>query len=50
MLNVNINSLDIITVKNINNRFIIHKISKSEAISLLEIAVLEKRGYILKLA
>ena len=38
------------TVKNINNRFIIHKISKSEAISLLEIAVLENRGYILKLA
>ena len=46
MLSVNISDITIITVK--NNDCIIHNISKSEVINLLESAVLEKSGYIQK--
>ena len=35
MLNVNISHIAIITVKNVYYRYIIHSISKSEAINLL---------------
>ena len=47
MLSVNISDITIITVKN-NDYCIIHNISKSEVINLLESAVLEKSGYIQK--
>ena len=43
---LNISDITIITVKNVDYRCIIHNISKSEAINLLESAVLENRGYI----
>ena len=46
MLSVNISDITIITVKNVDYRGIIHNISKSEAINLLENSVLEDRGYI----
>ena len=46
MLCLNIIDITIITIKNINYYCIIHKIKKSEAINLLESAVLENRGYI----
>ena len=46
MLSFNISDIAIITIKNVDYRCIIHKISKSEAISLLENSVLEDRGYI----
>ena len=46
MLHLNISAIAIITVKGFDYRCIIHNISKSEAISLLEISVLEDRGYI----
>ena len=46
MLCVNISDITIITVKNLDQRCAIHKISKSEAINLLESAGLESRGYI----
>ena len=41
-----ISDITIITVKNVDYRCIIHNISKSEAINLLESTVLEKRWYI----
>ena len=44
MLCFNISDIVIITVKNVDYRCIIHSISKSEAIELLESATLEKRG------
>ena len=43
---VNIRDIIIITVKNVGHCCIIHNISKSEAINLLESAVLENDGYI----
>ena len=46
ILCLNISGITIITVKNIDYRCIIHNISKSEAINLLETVVFEKRGYI----
>ena len=46
MLCLNISDIIIITVKNVDYRCIIHKISKSKAINLLESAVLENRWYI----
>ena len=46
MLSVNISNTAIITVKNVYYRCIIHNISKSEAINLLKISVLEGRWYI----
>ena len=46
MLSVNISDIVIITIKNVEYRCIIHNISKSEAINLLESSVLEDRGYI----
>ena len=46
MLSVNISDIAIITVKNVDYRCIIHNISKSEAINLLENYVLEDCGYI----
>ena len=49
MLSVNISDIDIITIKNVNYGCIIHKISKSEAINLLENSVLEDRRYIQKI-
>ena len=49
ILNGNIFNITIITVKNVDYRFIIHNISKSEAINLLKNSVLEDSGYILKI-
>ena len=46
MLSVNISDIAIITVKNVNYRCIIHNISKSEAINLLENSVLEDREFL----
>ena len=46
ILCLNISGITIITVKNIDYRCIIHNISKSEAINLLETVVFEKRGHI----
>ena len=46
MSSVNISNIAIITVKNVDYRCIIHKISKFEAIILLESSVLEDCGYI----
>ena len=46
MLSVNISDTAIITVKSVDYCCIIHNISKSEAINLLENPVLEDRGYI----
>ena len=43
---LNISDTIIITVKTVNYRCIIHTISKSEAIDLLENSVLENCGYI----
>ena len=48
MLSFNISDIAIITVKNIDYCCIIHNISKSEAINLLENSVLEDRGYLSK--
>ena len=45
-LNVNINNITIITNKNVDYRYIIHKISKSEAINLSKNSVLEGRWHI----
>ena len=44
MVCLNLSDITIITVKNIDYRYIIHDISKSEVIILLEIAVLENVG------
>ena len=41
---LNLSDITIITVKNVDYRYIIHDISKSEVINLLEIAVLENVG------
>ena len=46
MISVNVSGIAITTVKKVDYHFIIHSISKSEAINLLESAVLEKRGCI----
>ena len=46
ILIVNISDIVIITTKNVHYRCIIHNISKSEAINLLENSVLENCGYI----
>ena len=46
MLSVNISDIAIITIKNLDYRFIIHSISKSEAINVLKISILEDRGCI----
>ena len=44
MLSANISDISIITVKNVDYRCIIHNISKSEAINLLENYVLNRRS------
>ena len=41
-----LNDIAIVTVKDVDYRCIIHNISKSEAINLLQNPVLEDRGYI----
>ena len=46
MLSVKISGIAIITIKNVDYRCIIHKISKSEAINLLENFVLQNCRYI----
>ena len=46
MLSVNIRDIAIIAVKNVDYRCIIHNISKTEAINLLENSILEHCGYI----
>ena len=46
MLSLNIRNTAVITVKNVDYHCIIHNISKSEAINLLENSVLQDRGYI----
>ena len=46
MLSVNINDTDIITIKNVDYRCIIHSMSKSEAINLSKDSVLVDQGYI----
>ena len=46
ILCLNIIDITIITVTNVDYRCIIHNISKSEAIDLLENSFLEDRGYI----
>ena len=46
VLNVNISDTAIITLKDVDYSCIIHDISKSEAINLLKISVLDDRGYI----
>ena len=48
MLSVNISDIAIITVKNIDYRCIIHSISKTELINLVESFVLEDREYLYK--
>ena len=45
MLCLNLNNIASITVKGVDNRSIIHDISQSEAIHLLENLVLHDRGY-----
>ena len=49
MLCIDISDIALMTVKNVDYRCIIHNISKSEAINLLENSVLEDRGYIEKI-
>ena len=46
MLCVNISNIAIMTIKTVDYRCIIHNISKSEAINLLENSVLENFEYI----
>ena len=46
VLSVNISDIDIMTIKNVDYRCVIHSISKSKAINLLENSVLENGGYI----
>ena len=48
MLCVNIGDIAVITIKNVDSRCIIHNISKSETINLLENSVLEIGRYIYK--
>ena len=45
MLSVNIRDIAIISIINVDYRCIIHKISKSETINLLESSVLGDHGY-----
>ena len=49
MLCIDISDIALMTVKNVDYRCIIHNISKSEAINLLENSVLEDRGDIEKI-
>ena len=49
MLSVNKRDLAIITIKNVDYCCIIHNISKSEAINLLENFAIENCGYIQKI-
>ena len=49
MLSVNISDIAIIFVKNVDYRCIIHKISQSKAINLLENSVLKKCWLIKKI-
>ena len=46
MVRLNISDMDVITVKSVDYRCIVHDISKSEAILLIEKSVLDHRGYI----
>ena len=46
MLSVNISDIVVIPSKNVDYRCIMHKISKFEAINILENSVLEDREYI----
>ena len=46
ILCLNISDVAIITIKNVDYRFIIYSTRKSEAINLLKNSVLEDRGYI----
>ena len=46
MLIVNISNIVIINITNVDYRYIIHNINKSEAINLLDNSALEDRGYI----
>ena len=46
MLSVNTSDITVITVENVDYCCIIHKISKSEAIDLLQNFALKDRGYI----
>ena len=46
VLCLNISNITIITVKGVDYRYIIHDISESEEIIVLENSVLEGRGYI----
>ena len=46
MLSVNTSDITVITVENVDCCCIIHKISKSEAIDLLQNFALKDRGYI----
>ena len=48
MLSINISNIVIFTVKNVDYRFIMHKIDKSEPIYSLKNSVLENCVYILK--
>ena len=45
LLSVDVSDIAIITIKNVDYHCIIHNISKSEAINLLESSVLEDRAY-----
>ena len=46
MLNANISDISIITIKNVDYRCIIHNISNTEVINLLENSALQDRGCI----
>ena len=46
MLNLNINEIATITIKNVDYCCIIHNIYKSEAINLSKSSELENRGYL----
>ena len=48
MLCLNISNIAIITIKNVDYRFIIHNITKPEAINLLKNSFLEDHGYVEK--
>ena len=48
MLCFNISHIAFITAKNVDYRCIIHNISKSEAINILDNSVLENHGYLSK--
>ena len=45
ILFLNISDISIVTVKDVDYRFIIHDINKSEVINFLENSLLENRGY-----